>query len=209
MGKTTLLSNVKAQSQKIFKGAKELLLENNLVSKSVDDSVSKVLGKSKTNYDNLINFLQPTGEPSAETARLTKDHVMKKVSKPKDVSILGSKISESNANKIHEAVANGVAYRGSGIKNDDINGTYNEILKKTKGSINSSMPGAMLSNYYAEPFKKGQAAAKNGVKFADNKPLQQAYARAGLTATAIGGATAIGVSAASKKKDERERREYS
>lgn len=178
-----IISNIKAQSQEIYKSAKSLILEDNLIGKSLDDSIGKVWGKTQKDYVNSINVLKELGTiTNLENLTKTKGDALKKM--PEEMSILGNSLEKEQLRKVGQAVANKSAIVAPGWGTTVADETYSKLLKKTKGSIGRNMAGSVLGNYYINPFKDGLSAINN-TKFKDNNRLHQGMTRAGLT---VGGA---------------------
>lgn len=183
----SIFSNISVQAQKLYKGAKNIVLEDNLLTKSFDDAVNSYGYKQKSNYVRYLKAMQSDNDYSGlERVIKHKKQLLKQANN--DVKIAGMKVSDKNASKINSAVAEKVTYDSSGIIQKGAKEDYAKGLKKAKMSIGKNTIGNMASNYYSEPLKQGISSIKD-TKFKDNKNLHKAIGRIGGTAL-LGGAVA-------------------
>lgn len=189
-----IISNIKAQGQKIYKSTKGLIVEDGLVKNSLGEAVDKVSGKYQKEYVNYLKLLKDEAD-NGKLDMLTKvkGQALKKT--PSEMSVLGSKLDKDNISKVGKAVSNRVAVSGHGYGVTDMDKAYGNFMKKTKGAIGMNMPGSMASNYYINPLKDGISAMKT-TSFKNNTNLHKGLVRVGGTSAGVGvgGALAIGSS---------------
>lgn len=195
-----IISNIKAQSQEIYKTAKGLMLEDNLIEKSLDGAINKVGSKNQSEYVKMLKSLKNTRDAKGVLqASMDKATGLKKT--PKEVSILGNSLTDDQLSRFGQAVSNDLGFASTGGGFTNIDKSYEELLKKTKGSIGRNVPGSMASAYYINPFKDGLNAI-NDTKFKDNTRLHQGMARIGATSAGIAGVAAGAVAISSSMNDE-------
>lgn len=182
-----IMSNMKAQGQKIYKSTKDLILEDGIIQKSLDGAIDKVGAQHQKNYNWALGASKGAGNwAGIDEITKKKGKALKKT--PEKMSILGSSLSENQLSKVGNTVAN-----RSALGYSDLDKSYDKLLKKTKGSIGMNMAGNVASNYYINPFKDG-IGAMGSTKFKDNKDLHKGIARVGVASAGVAGAVAIGSS---------------
>lgn len=171
-----ILSNVKAQSQKIFGATKDMLTENGLVQKSLDDAIIKVGTKHKKVFDETAKGLS---KGAGSTMGKVRDSA--KIRTPKEASILGNKLNGDQLSALGDTVANRVAYNGAGFGTSKMNEQYGKYFRKTKGAIGMNTIGQGAKNYYYNPLKDGIGAIGE-TGFKENTDLHKGLTRVGATA---------------------------
>ena len=206
--KQSIFSNIKVQGQKLFNGAKDLFVEDGLLTNNVKKSISKDLKKSKDVYDDTLKAVSAfkgnddvaINMMNAKIAGMDKGGVS---------SILGVNLDDKTAKDLSVSLGNKTGLRAYD-KNitDDYDKAYEAVLRKTKGSVAAKSTIGAVKDYYAEPYKKAFANKASGVSFKENKAMHKLLARGGATA-ALGG-TAVGVTASSISNsiENKKRRQY-
>lgn len=175
-----IISNAKAQGQKIYNSAKSLILEDDLINNSLNRSIDKVGIKNEKDYINAIKSLKDMGDTEGiDGTILNKFKGLQKT--PSDMSILKKSLSEDQISKVGQAVSNRLGTESYGASYTNIDKTYGELMKKTKGAIGMNMPGSIANSYYINPIKDGISSMKS-TKFKDNTDLHKGMARVGGTA---------------------------
>lgn len=173
-----ILSNVKAQSQKIFGATVDLLTEDGLVNKSLDGAIGKVGAKHKKSYDATAKILNQRDKSMMNQVRDSA-----KARNPKDMSILGKKLTKEQVSSTGDIVSNRVAeeFPGIGSGSTKMNESYGKYLRKTRGAIAMNSIGQGAKNYYYNPLKDGIGAIGE-TGFKENTDLHKGLTRVGVTA---------------------------
>lgn len=186
-----ILSNVKAQGQKIFGYAKGGLVEEGILSNSINKAVNSVSSTAKGNYDEVVKGI---AEVKKDMPYVPNDpegslKTFQNIAKDKDGSIfgIGKAMSDDQAQKVKEASAMRMVKKTNGLNADDNMKTYDGLLKSTKGMIAGSTAKNMGEQYFVNPVKDLIKANKSGNKDAANKALNKVVARTGTTSGAVGG----------------------
>lgn len=194
----SIFSNITAQAQKLFNGAKSIVLEDGLLTKSFDGAVNNYTGKTQSRYVNYLNAMKGSNDiEGLERVTAYKGSVLGHANK--DIKFGGIGISEKNNKNINQAVANRLAYDTVGVGNKGLEKDYKKGLRKAKNSITGSTAKNMLGNYYISPLTSGISSMKS-TSFKDNKNLHKAIGRIG--GTALIGGTAIGAVVANTNNDD-------
>lgn len=200
-GKANIFSNVKVQGQRIFNTTKELLTEEKLFSKSMSEALDNIKNPTAEEFSKVHAFeksIQDTsGLEGIKEVRKEADKL-----KPESMTMFNKKVGQDILDGIHNTAKDQLSINRTQGQITDIEGTYNNLIKRTKGSVMMNTPKNMISNYYGNPYKKGMKNRATGMSFKENKELQKATVRIGATSTvALTGATAIGVAASSRNKN--------
>lgn len=195
-----IISNIKAQGQKLYKTTKDLMLEDNLMQKSLDGAIDKATSGFQKDYVDTLTSLKNLGRTYG-IDRSTRDKGYALRNAPEEMSVLWNKFSDSQLDKFNNNVASKFGSEGMGGGHTNLESSYNKLLKKTKGSIGRNLPGSVANSYYLNPLKNGLNSIPT-TDFKNNKELHKGIARVG--ATALGGYTATKVIAGTNDEDLKE-----
>ena len=192
--KKSIFSNITANAQKLYRGAKGLIVEDGVISKSFDDAINN---HSKVRKNIYNNSSKAYGKEITEKMSSYKKDILEQAG---DVKFAGAKLSSEQSSKINSAVADELAYEFVGARSGKgIHKAYKSKLMKTKALVAGNTAKGVLDNYYVSPFKSGIKSIKS-TKFKDNKELHKALSRTGVTALAGGGIVAGTASLVSSDK---------
>ena len=179
--KKSIFSNITANAQKLYRGAKGLIVEDGVISKSFDDAINN---HSKVRKNIYNNSSKAYGEEITEKMSSYKKDILEQAG---DVKFAGVKLSSEQSSKINSAVADELAYEFIGARSGKgIHKAYKSKLMKTKVLVAGNTAKGVLDNYYVSPLKSGVKSIKS-TKFKDNKNLHKAMGRIGATGVAVGG----------------------
>ena len=177
----SIFSNISANAQKLYKGAKGLIIEDNLISGSFNDAVNSY---SKTHKKIFDSSSRAYGGNISKKMKSYKNDILNQA---EDVVFAGVKLSSEQSSKINSAVANEMAYEFAGVRSrNGIDKAYKSKLGKAKSLIAAKTAKGVLANYYVNPLKSGVKSIKS-TKFKDNKNLHKAMGRIGATGVTVGG----------------------
>ena len=180
MGKS-IFSNATAQAQKLYRGARDLLSEDGLLTASFDKAVDGYFNKSQEDYVKMLKLMK-ANKMYSDLDEMTKlkGSMLKKGKE--NINFGGILVDKDRSTKINKSIANRVAFDAASATRDS---TYNQGALRAKGAISFSTAKTMAEKYYVNPLKSGIDSMKTHT-FASNKDLHKAIARIGGTA-AIGG----------------------
>ena len=194
----SIFSNVTAHAQKLYKGAKSIILEDGIFSKSFDDAVNSYAGKHQGVYTNYLKMNKGIGDlDGLERVTSYKGEVLKQANK--NIKFAGIGVSDNHSSAINTGVANKLAYETSGYgSKKGVEKSYKGELRKAKASITGGTAKNMVSNYYMSPLLDGIGSMKS-TSFKDNKNLHKAIGRIG--GAALIGGTAVGAVVTNARND--------
>lgn len=185
-----ILSNAKAQGQKIFNYAKSGIIEESLLGDSISKAINTATSSAKDNYDDVvkgINLVKKDMNIPNDPSGLLKE--ARKISKDKDGSIMGigKSMTEEQSNQVKDIASMRMVKKNNGLMSDDNMKTYDGILKTTKGIVAGNTAKNMGEQYFINPVKDLVKANKSGDKKSAKKALNKVVVRGGSVAGAIGG----------------------
>lgn len=187
-----ILSNVKAQSQKIYRSVKGNLIEDGLLSNSVDNAINKVYAGAEDVYKDTINGIESIKDMEVpnKPKELFEEIIGDEKYGSKDGSIFGisKQMSETQAEKVKEAAAMKMVKKNNGIPSKDNMSTYDGVLKATKGAVAGNTATEMGKQYFIQPVKDLTNAVKAKDQTAAGKALGKVATRAGAV---VGGTGAV------------------
>lgn len=191
-----IISNVKAQSQKIYKTVKGNLKEDGLLSNSLNKALDSVSSKAKDGYDDVVKGINVVKKdmPSVpnDPEQLLKD--LQGISKDKDGTIagIGKQMTEEQAEKVKEAAAMRMVKKNTGLNSDDNMKTYEGVLRSTKGAVAGNTALNMGEQYFVQPIKDLSSAMKANDKSAAGKAIGKIATRSGAVVGSVGAVAGTG-----------------
>lgn len=187
-----ILSNVKAQSQKIYRSVKGNLIEDGLLSNSVDNAINKVYAGAEDVYKDTVKGIESIKDMEVpnKPKELLEEIIGDEKYGSKDGSIFGisKQMSEAQVEKVKEAAAMKMVKKNNGIPSEDNMSTYDGVLKATKGAVAGNTATEMGKQYFIQPVKDLANAVKTKDQTAAGKALGKVATRAGAV---VGGTGAV------------------
>lgn len=198
-------SNVKAQANKLFSNIKELLLEDNLINKSMSSAAKKVAKNAESDFKDVVTVAGSMAQVPGVKYKDPKDILrgMKKVGESSDVSIKGfSKYMDDGLKEsIKDSAAKFATAETAGVNPDDAAKLFGDALTSTKRKVAARTPLEMVDQYFAQPFRDAMASKSKG----DKSAMTKAFAKGGSRVGIVAGGTA-GYALASAHKNDRTNR---